>query len=316
MLLKPARSKKARARRSPTGKSARIISQCKFIRASEKYPTPIPRTSGIYFIVCNATGRFYVGSAVSLHERRRSHWTSLRGGKHANKSLQSAWRRHGEANFEFQVVELVRPSWLLAAEQSWLNKTNCIDPSIGFNILPRAFSSANAAVQPRKGYIDPHGRPVTIKNLHKFCRQNRLGFTAMMRLYKGGNKLKSHKGCTHKNSVRVRDYVKTYEGFINPNGKRVGKITNLAAFSRKHGLTASHMIAVARRRIATHRGWAHKDGRDPLTPKKHSGFIRPNGRRTVIINLVRFCRENGLSKVHMYNLKSGIRRIHKGWNTE
>jgi hypothetical protein len=135
----------------------------------------------------------------------------------------------------------------------------------------------------------------------------------MAQLYHGRSKLKSHKGWTHKNSVRVRDYVKTYEGFINPNGKRVGKITNLAAFSRKHGLTAAHMIAVAHRRIATHRGWTHIYGRDPPTPKKYSGFVRPDGRRTVIINLARFCRENALSVVHMHNLKSGIRRIHKGW---
>lgn len=78
MLFKPARSRKARARRSPAGKSARIISQCKFTGAS-KDPPPIPRASGIYFIVCKATGRFYVGSAVNLHERRRSHWTALRG---------------------------------------------------------------------------------------------------------------------------------------------------------------------------------------------------------------------------------------------
>jgi hypothetical protein len=245
--------------------------------------------------------------------RRRTHWNSLRGGKHANKYLQRAWRRHGEAKFEFQVVELVRPSRLIATEQSWLNKTNCVDRSIGFNILARARSPSNLVVQTRKGFFDPSGRPVTIKNLHKFCRQKRLGFVSMMRLYKGGTKLKPHKGWTHKNSVRIRDYVKTHTGFINPEGKRVRKITNLAAFSRKHGLTAAHMIAVAHRRIVSHRGWTHRDGKKRLMPKRYTGFVRPDGRRTVIINLARFCRENGLSKVRMYNLKSGIRRIHKGW---
>lgn len=234
-------------------------------------------------------------------------------GKRGNKYLQRAWRRHGEANFEFQVVELVRPSRLLATEQSWLDKTNCIDPCIGFNILPRALSRASAAVQPRKGFFDPRGRPVTIKNLHRFCRQNQLTFTAMLQLYHGRSKLKSHKGWTHKNSVRQRDYVKTYEGFIKPNGRSAGKITNLAAFSRKHGLTAAHMIAVAHRRIVSHRGWTHRDGKNRLMPKRYTGFIRPDGRRTVIINLAGFCRENGLSIVHMHNLKSGIRRIHKGW---
>ena len=135
----------------------------------------------------------------------------------------------------------------------------------------------------------------------------------MIRLSQGRSKLKSHKGWTHKNSVRIRDYVKTYEGFIRPSGKHAGRITNLAAFCRKHGLCNSHMVAVARRRIASHRGWTYRDGRKALTPKQHIGFIRPDGRPTVIINLARFCRENGLSVVHMHDLKSGIRRIHKGW---
>jgi len=314
MLLKPARSTKARAPLSPTGKTARIrSSHHKCTRSTKRNADAIPRASGIYFIVCKATGKFYVGSAINLHERRRSHWTALRCRTHANKYLQHAWNRHREAHFEFKVVEFVRPSRLLATEQSCLNETNCIDRSIGFNILPRALSSSNLVAQTRTGFFDPSGRPVTIKNLHKFCRQNRFESTAMSRLYKGGNKLKSHKGCMHKNSVRLREYVKTYEGFIKPDRKRAGKIINLAAFSRRHRLNASHMLAVAHRRIATHRGWTHTNGREPLTPKKHSGFIRPDGRRTVIINLARFCRENGLSVVHMHNLRSGIRRIHTGW---
>ena len=159
-------------------------------------------------------------------------------------------------------MELVRPSRLLATEQSWLNKTRCINRNIGFNILPRAFSSSSAAVQPRKGFFDPSGRPVTIKNLHKFCRQKRLSFTAMTQLYHGRSKLKSLKGWTHKNSVRIRDYIKTHTGFINPCGKPIGKITNLHAFSRRRGLTASHTFAVAHGRIISHRGWTHRDGKN------------------------------------------------------
>jgi hypothetical protein len=136
------------------------------------------------------------------------------------------------------VLKLVKPSRLLATEQSWLNRIRCVDRQIGFD---------------------------------------------------------------------------TNDGFISPNGKHAGTITNLAAFCRRQGLSNSHMIALAHRRIASHRGWTHKDGRTALTPKKHGGFIRPDGRSTVIINLARFCRENGLSVVHMHNLKSGIRKRHKGW---
>jgi group I intron endonuclease len=314
MLLKPARSKKAPRSELPLRRGAEIPSPPRK-RPSSCRPTAarIPRASGIYRIVCKPTGQFYVGSAVNLHERLRSHWTALRRGKHANKYLQRAWKRYREVNFEFKVVELVKPSRLLAAEQSWLNKTRCIDRNIGFNILPHALSSSSLTARTWKGFFDPRGRPVSIKNLHKFCRENRLCFAAMAQLHHGKSKLKSYKGWTHKNSVRQRDYIKTHTGFIRPDGERVGKIVNLHAFSRKHGLSASHMIAVAHGRIVSHRGWTHSEGREALTPKKHTGFIRPDGRPTVIINLARFCRESGLSVVHMHNLKSGIRRIHKGW---
>jgi hypothetical protein len=202
---------------------------------------------------------------------------------------------------------------LLATEQSWLDKTNCIDRSIGFNISHRALSSGNLAAAVWKGFVDPRGRSVTIKNLSAFCRRYGLDTSSMIRLSQGRSKLKSYKGWAHKNSVRQRDYVKTYAGFINPDGKRVGKITNRAAFCRREKLDKTHMIAVAHRRIPAHRGWTHKDGREALTPKKHTGFISPDGRRAAIINLSRFCRENGLSVVRMHNLKSGIHRIHKGW---
>lgn len=314
MLPTPARSRNPPASQLLLGRSARIRSaQHSYTHSPKSTAAIIPRKSGIYRIVCKVTGQFYVGSAVDLLKRARGHWSLLRRGKHKNKYLQRAWNRHRAINFEFEVAELVKPSRLLAAEQSWLNRTNCVDRRIGFNILPRALSSSSLTVQTRKGFFDPCGRPRTIKNLHKFCREHRLTFTAMLQLYHGRSKLKSHKGWTHKNSVRIRDYIKTYDGFIKPSGKTAGTITNLHAFSRRHGLTASHMIAVARRRIVSHRGWTHRDGRKALTPKEHSSFIRPDGRPTVIINLSRFCRENGLSIVHMHNLKSGIRRNHKGW---
>ena len=273
----------------------------------------IPRRAGIYRIVCKVDGRCYVGSAVDLLERRTQHWRALRQGKHHNKYLQRAWRRYREINFDFEVLELVRPSRLLAAEQSWLDRTRCVDRRIGFNVHARAFAAGRFGAQTWEGYFDPQGRPVTITNLQKFCRLNGLSNTAMAQLFKGRSKLKSHKGWTNENSVRIRDYAKTYEGFVRPGGKPFGKITNLAAFSRRHDLHPTTMGAVAAGKIINHRGWTYKGGRKRIMPMKHTGFIRPDGRPTVIINLARFCRENGLSTVHMHNLRSGIRKIHKGW---
>src|SRR5439155_6357165 len=111
---------------------------------------------------------------------------------------------------------------------------------------------------------DPCGNEVTITNLHAFCHQHGLDHSSMIRLARGNTKLKSYKGWTHRNCRRQREYVKTYEGFIDPDGKPAGPITNLAAFCRERGLDNTHMVAVAHGRICSHRGWTHANGRRNL----------------------------------------------------
>jgi len=137
--------------------------------------------------------------------------------------------------------------------------------------------------------------------------------TAMSQLFKGQGKLKSHKGWTHVNSVRQREFIKTHEGFVDPSGQPVGPIRNLAAYCRDHGLDNTHMTAVARGRIPSHRGWTHVRGRKNLAAVVHKGFIAPGGAVVRITNLAAFCRACGLCLVHMHELKSGKRPSHKGW---
>jgi hypothetical protein len=62
------------------------------------------------------------------------------------------------------------------------------------------------------------------------------------------------------------------------------------------------MVAVAHGRLISHRGWTYDSGRQRIT-KIHTGFISPAGVRVEIVNLVAFCREHGLSVVHMHNVE-------------
>jgi group I intron endonuclease len=272
-----------------------------------------PRSSGVYQILCKPTGKIYIGSAVNFPARWSHHRNSLRRGVHRNIHLQNAWDKYGEESFEFSVLEFVERIDLLRAEQAWIDKTRCIDRRIGFNLYPIAGSPGDTHAQVWKGFIDPNGKEITITNLYDFCRRNGFNFTAMRSLAIGKSKLKSHKGWTHKNSVRQRDYVKTYNGFIDPDGCLLGPITNLAAFCRERGLDNTHMIAVAHGRICSHRGWTHSDGRQRQGPKTHIGFINPLGQPVTITNLKAFCRDHDLRPVRMYSLISGKRKSHKGW---
>jgi group I intron endonuclease len=272
-----------------------------------------PRTSGIYQIRCMPTGKIYIGSAVDLRERWEHHRQSLRRGDHRNLHLQNAWDKYGEASFEFSVLELVDVPALLSAEQKWIDGTGCVDRDIGFNIYDIAGSPGDVHAQVWEGFIDPNGNEVTITNLYDFCRQNGLDWASMHRLAKGNSKLKSYKGWTHKNSVRKREYIKTYNGFINPNGHPVGPITNLAAFCRERGLDNTHMVAVAHGRLYSHRGWTYDNDREYRGHRTYQGFIQPDGQRIIISNLSAFCREHDLEVVHMRQLITGERKSHKGW---
>lgn len=274
----------------------------------------LPRAAGIYQIRCLPTTKIYIGSAVDLRVRWERHRRSLRQGTHRNNHLQQAWDRYGEASFGFTVLELVDPADLLTTEQGWLDRTRCTDRPIGFNIYAVAGSPGDIRARTWEGFCDPSGDAVTIFNLYEFCRLHDLDYPSMHRLAMGESRLKSYKGWTHKNSPRERPYIKTYEGFITPDGSLTGPITNLATFCRDHGLDNTHMVAVARGRLHSHRGWTYDNARQNLgLPKAHEGFISPEGQEIVITNLSAFCREHDLHVVHMHGLKSGKRRSHKGW---
>lgn len=79
------------------------------------------KVSGIYEIVNTVTGKRYVGSAVNLAHRWRQHRCELGKGRH-NPILQNSWNKHGEAVFEFRVLEFVEDkSLLIGREQHYLD---------------------------------------------------------------------------------------------------------------------------------------------------------------------------------------------------
>jgi group I intron endonuclease len=280
---------------------------------TKKLIAVIPRTSGIYQIRCRQNGKIYVGSAVDLRRRWEKHRRALADGAHHNDHLQQAWHLYGEANFEFQILQLVPAAELLRAEQEWIDRTDCTHRKIGFNITRLASTQGEKTSLTWSGFSDPSGKPVTIVNLTEFCRRHELDFSSMHRLAKGLSKLKSYKGWTHVNSIRKRNYIKTYSGFVGPDGKEVPSITNLAEFCRRNGLEKTHMVAVANGRITSHRGWTHVNGKRRQAPREYTGFVAPGGAFTIITNLSAFCRAANLCVVHMHEVRSGKRPGHKGW---
>lgn len=73
--------------------------------------------SGIYEIVNLVNGKRYVGSAVDLRSRWRSHLHLLRKGSHHSPRLQRSFDKYGEISFEFRCLSLCAKEHLIANEQ-------------------------------------------------------------------------------------------------------------------------------------------------------------------------------------------------------
>lgn len=97
--------------------------------------------TGVYKITNMVNGKIYVGSAaVSFGSRFAAHLTALRDGKHHNQHLQRAYEKYGRRAFKFFILQRCPPELCLAVEQTWINKLNTTDRTIGYNIAPTAGS--------------------------------------------------------------------------------------------------------------------------------------------------------------------------------
>lgn len=76
--------------------------------------------SGIYKIE-SLHGKLYIGSAVNLHVRRRTHFNQLTKDIHYNHKLQNDYNTFGNSFFTFDVLEYCTRDKLLYYEQIWLD---------------------------------------------------------------------------------------------------------------------------------------------------------------------------------------------------
>lgn len=98
----------------------------------------VTEESGIYKIICIANNKFYIGSTINIRSRFLRHMAALRKNKHVNNHMQLAFNKYGEENFTVIVLELCPKELLHKQEDFWINQTNCLDKSIGFNKRDKA----------------------------------------------------------------------------------------------------------------------------------------------------------------------------------
>ena len=97
---------------------------------------------GIYYIKNLINGKYYIGQSQDIYKRWARERMYLRSDKTAwNEHLQNAWRKYGEDNFEFSIIEECDIEKLDEREIFWIEKfdsfNNGYNNTIGGNGIRR-----------------------------------------------------------------------------------------------------------------------------------------------------------------------------------
>jgi len=226
---------------------------------------------GIYQIRNVLNGKIYIGSSVSLSDRKNNHFAMLRSGKHKNVKLQYSFNKHGESAFVFEVLETIhRESEKFSREQYYLDTLKPFGEN-GYNIIKVA---DHVDVVNRLGkvysFVSPLGQLIIVRNLNGFCRENNLIDSRMHEVLRG--KRRFHKGYMSidgyadvmmGNPMRMRNRGRAYPSrrftLVDPLGVPHSEPT-MRAFT-KYGLNDGCVYKVFNKTRTHHVGW-HLPGVD------------------------------------------------------
>ena len=103
------------------------------------------KVCGVYAIRHTPSGRMYVGSSVNVAARQRQHFSDLRHGRHPNIYLQRSFKKHGEKEFEWVLLETMQSDESLKnKEEKWIKDLETLSTQKGYNI-------ASDTTAPRRG---------------------------------------------------------------------------------------------------------------------------------------------------------------------
>src|SRR5258708_29420436 len=77
---------------------------------------------GICAIRRVATDGAWVGASRNLDASRNRAWAALRQGQHQDRALQAEWNTHGEAAFDYEVLEKLKDDVLPMTISDLLNE--------------------------------------------------------------------------------------------------------------------------------------------------------------------------------------------------
>lgn len=238
----------------------------------------------IYSIQNKTNEATYIGSVAGnrLIYRWRRHKKDLRAGKHHSRFLQRAWDKYGSHVFEFERLEEVDDSVLLATEQKYLDDRKANLPrNMTYNVLWTAGNCTG-----RKATVETKRR---LSESHMGIRRSKSSIKRQRKTWKG-------------------KWDKPYS-LIDCNGKVYRNVRGIRGFAREHGLESNCLRLLLAGTIRHHKGWTILG-----TIIKKFSLVSPDGvRYDDIVLLKKFCIERGLPYKQVHKLFRGDRKRVQGW---
>ena len=125
-------------------------------------------TSGVYQITFTGSDKRYIGSAVSIANRKKTHLSNLNHNRHPNKHLQNAFNKYGLGSYKFETLLYCDPINCLLYEQSILdlytpeslyNKRLLAESNYGLKASEETRRKISESSKRQKGQKRPGYRP-------------------------------------------------------------------------------------------------------------------------------------------------------------
>lgn len=275
--------------------------------------------NGVYCISCDLSDRVYIGSAsgkFGFAKRFDGHLRHLLGKRHHSWGLYQDFKRYGQANFHFHILELCKAQECVIREQFYLDLTQAGDERFSYNIRIKATS--------------PLGTKASEATKQKMSQAQKLRHSLSPMTTETKLKISlSQKGKTVTLTQETRIKIsESHKKRVIPL-KQIQHITALGKQSRGKKLSEEHRKKLSE----SHKGFVIPDAtkeklrlallgreiteeaRAKQREKKGGRYLitDPQGNTQEIIGITYFCKQNNLCRPLMLKVATGKRDHYKGW---